>query len=200
MAKHKTKKFSDHAIKKIKKAGLPEPDQGTTKAEFAKLQKQWYAKLAKDGFQDIEWVNHATGTGHDSDYLKGSLTGGVRYHPGRDLYYQLASNYLLHCGNLKNNPYHKFIWKMHANGATYDEIEAEVKKRFVGAISKYTIYYDIKKLAKLCYKWNVTADEGLLRKRAEDRTEIEQRGLEAFYEEEYNWLLSRREPSRGKRV
>jgi hypothetical protein len=185
------KKLSQNMLKKIRKANLPEPALGTSKQQFAKLQKQWYAKLAKEGFKDLEWVDHNTGTGHDSGYLRGSLISGKAYHPGRELYYQLATNYLIHCTNLKNYPMDKFIWKLHAGGATYDEIEAEVAKKYKDSISKYTIYYRIKRLAKLCYRWNAKHPEGLLRKRAEDKAIIEQKGLEDFYAEEYNWMINK---------
>lgn len=187
----KNNKFSQRELKQISKAGLPEPDPGTSQAQFAKLQKQWYAKLAKDGFEDIEWVNHSTGKGQDSSFLKGSLASGKQYHPGRELYYQLASNYLQNCKNLKNRPYHKFIWKLHSEGMTYAEIEAAVKKKYKKSVSIYTLYYQIKDMAKLCYKWNATHHEGLLVKRAEDKAAIEQKGLEDFYAEEYNWMINK---------
>jgi hypothetical protein len=185
------KKFSKRALQGIKKAGLPEPDQGLSKAQFAKLQKQWYATLADKGFEDIEWVNHSTGTGHDSGFLKGSLISGKAYHPGRDLYYQLAMNYLTHCqGYIKRSAYDRFIWRLHTEGATYEEIVAQVKKKFKRAPSVYTLYYSIKKIAKLCYKWNATAEEGLLKKREEDAQRIEDSALAEFYNIEYNWLCN----------
>lgn len=199
-----SKKISQRMLKKIKDAGLPPPDLGTSSKEFAKLQKQWYAKLAKSGFEDIEWVNHNTGTGHDSGYLKGSLLSGKAYHPGRELYYQLALNYLTHCSGLKHRPYHRFIWQLHANGATYDEILQQLKKHKKPIVSKYTLYYQIKELAKLCYKWNAKHPEGLLLKRAEDKQVIAEKGLEDFYATEYNWMINREfaaaEVRNGKRL
>lgn len=208
----KNSKLSKNTLKKIKRAGLPTPDLGTSRQQFARLQKQWYAKLAKQGFEDIEWVDHNTGLGHDSAFLKGSLSSGKPYHPGRELYYQLATNYLMNCISLKNKPYNKFIWKLHAEGATYDEIEAAVNKKYKNSVSKYTLYYQIKHLAQLCYKWNKTSAEGLLRKRAEDRQEKENSVLADFYAEEYNWMINRefaseeitnakqKKVKRGKRV
>lgn len=197
------KKFSRNMLKKINKAGLPQPTTKPTKAQFAKLQKQWYDKLAKEGFEDIEWVNHSTGIGHDSGFLRGSLVGGKAYHPGRDLYYQLATNYLMHCKSLRNRPYHKFLWKLHSEGQTYDEIEVAIAKKYE-RVSKYTLYYQIKELAKLCYKWNATHPEGLLVKRAEDKALLEQKGLEEFYATEYNWMINRefaaRENKNARRV
>lgn len=197
------KKLSERQLKQVRKAGLPEPANGITDQQFAKLQKQWYAKLAKDGFEDIEWVNHSTGKGHDSGYLKGSLISGKQYHPGRELYYQLASNYLQHCKGLKNDTYRRFIWKLHSEGQTYAEIESAVKRRFRQSVSVYTLYYQIKHIAKLCYRWNKRHSEGLLRKRAEDQQAIAEKGLEDFYSQEYNWMINRefaaREVTSGKR-
>lgn len=188
--------FSKQMQKEIKSAGLPTPNNLTDK-QFAKLQKQWYALASKD-FNDIEWVNHNTGTGHDSGYLKGSLNGGKPYHSGRALYFQLASNYLEHSRALRNNHYKHFIWELHSQGMTYDEIEAKVMTRFGQGPSKYTIYYDIKKIAKLCYRWNKKHPEGLLRKRAEDQAEIAKKGLEEFYAEEYNWIIDRQFARKAK--
>jgi hypothetical protein len=190
-AKRKTNPFSQRSLSRIKQAGLPTPDPNLSKTQFAKLQKQWYSKAAESGFEDIEWVNHATGAGHDSGFLKGSLAGGKAYHPGRALYYQLATNYLVHCQNLQNKPYNKFIWKLHAEGATYDELLKQVRKKFGNAPSKYTLYYQIKELAQRCYIWNATNPEGLIVKRKEDKNALEDRGLEDFYADEYNWILSK---------
>lgn len=189
----KANPLSQRSLKKLKQAGLPEPDPGLTKAQFAKLQKHWYSKANSDpeGFQDIEWVNHKTGEGHDSAYLKGSLNGGKPYHPGRALYFQLASNYLVHCRNLRNRPYDKFIWQLHADGQTYDDILKQIKKQFNRCPSKYTLYYEIKEIAKRCYVWNSTHPEGLLVKRKEDKIALEEKGLEEFYLDEYNWILSK---------
>lgn len=191
--KRKSSPFSYRSSRKLKQAGLPEPDPGLTQAQFAKLQKHWYAKAADgpNGFKDIEWTNHRTGEGQDSNYLRGSLAGGKTYHPGRALYYQLASNYLVHCSNLKNRPYDRFIWQHHADGCTYDELLKLIKQKYGKVCSKYTLYYQIKELAKKCYAWNATNPEGLLVKRREDKVALEDRGLEEFYADEYNWMLSK---------
>lgn len=173
-------------------------------AEFAKLQKQWYAKLAKSGFDDIEWVDHETGKGHNSAFLKGSLISGKTYHPGRALYYQLAENYYLHCKNLRG--YSRFIWKWHCKGFIYSEILKKVKKDYRNAPSLYTLYYQIKKLETLCYKWNAVHREGIFVKRKEDREALELSGLAEFYAEEYNWLINKAyaqqvgEKKRGRRL
>lgn len=186
--KRRKNPLSPNMARQLKKAKLPQPVQQMSAAQYAKLQKKWYAILADDGFEDIEWVDHKTGKGHNSGFLKGSLISGKIYHPGRDLYFQLASNYLLHCKALKEKPYERFIWKHHANGLTYAEVQKEVKDKYGKAQSMYTIYYQLRDLAKLCYKWNQTHPEGLLVKRAEDKKIIDESGVAEFYKIEYNWL------------
>lgn len=167
---------------------MPEPKLSS--AQFAKLQKQWYAKLANEGFEDIEWVDHSTGKGHNSGFLKNSMISGRAYHAGRDLYYQLASNYLLHGQALSRRPYYKFIWKLHSEGRTYQEIADAVKRKYKNAPRISKIFYQIKHLAKLCYKWNSVHPEGLLRKRQEDKVALEESGLAEFYGNEYNWIIN----------
>lgn len=192
--------FSQRTLKRITAAGLPTPDPNLSQSQFARLQKQWYAKLAKEGFDDIEWVDHTTGRGHDSAFMKGG--GAKTYHAGRELYFQLATNYLMHCKNLLKKPYHRFIWRLHSEGLTYEEIESQVAQRYKNPVSKFTIYYQLKELAQLCYVWNATDPDGLLVKRAEDKANIEQKNLEDFYAVEYNWIISGQVPERassGKR-
>lgn len=183
------KPTSPYATKKLKEAGLPPPNPGLSQSQFAKLQKEWYDKLADDGFKDLEWVDHKTGKGQNSDWLRGSLIGGKKYHAGRAIYYQLADNYLTHCKSLRG--YNRFIWKRHAAGETYSEILDAVSAKYKNAPSLYTVYYQLQHLAKLCYKWNVSHAEGLLKKRREEKEAIEQSALADFYVEEYNWLINR---------
>lgn len=196
------KKLSNRLLQRVRKAGLPEPQPQLSKAQFAKLQKQWYAKLASEDFKDIEWVNHSTGTGHDSGFLRGSMGGGKAYHPGRDLYFQLASNYLVHCKKLRQRPYDRLLWKLHSEGLTYDEVHEQMSKRYSSMCSKFTMYYQIQNIAKLCYKWNLRHPEGLLRKRAEDELARAQTVLNEFAQDEYNWLLNKQyaaEERRGRK-
>lgn len=177
--------LSKRLIRRTIDAGLPDPTR-YTKAEFAKLQQKWYAKLADNEFDDIEWVDHKTGLGHDSPHLRGSLQLGKQYHPGRELYFQMATSYL-QCKNLKG--YYRFIWQLHANDSTYDEIIEALKTKYLEVPSKYTVFYDIQKLAKLCYKWNCTNPNGVLVKRNEDRQKIAESHLADFIATEYNWIL-----------
>lgn len=183
--------FSQTKIRRILKAGLPAPTPSLSQTEFAKLQKTWYDKLSAEGFQDIEWVDHKRGTGHDSPHLKGSLILGKQYHPGRQLYFDMACAYLQHCTALKG--YYRFIWRLHATGHTYDQIMEQLSKKYSNHPSKFTVFYDIEHLAKKCFKWNARAAEGILRKRNEDKESLLNSPLAELYATEYNWVIGEEE-------
>lgn len=174
-------------VRKLQAADLPVPGPAPGTKAFRELQKEWYAKLEQSGFKDLEWVDHRTGLGHDGPHLRGSLQGGAQFHPGRALYYQLASNYLVHCTNLRG--YDKFIWTLHADGITYDQIVLDVAAKYgPDSPSKYKIYYQLQALAKKCRAWNIRYPNGLLYKRAEDRLKIVETYLADFIATEYDWI------------
>jgi hypothetical protein len=183
-------KLSSRAIERAKAAGLPDPTPHS-REQFIELQKQWYEKLAKSGFKDLEWVDHTTGLGHDTPHLKGSLSLGRTYHPGRALYYDMALAYLTHCRSLSG--FNRFIWRLHANGATYDQIMDALRSKYKHVPSKYTVFYTIQKLAKLCYRWNRKYPEGILVKRTEDRSAIVESFIAEIIATEYNWIIGEEE-------
>lgn len=184
------KKISRRKAAAISSAGLPLPKPAISNKEFISLQKEWYDKLAQDGFKDIEWVDHKTGKGHNSNFLRGSMQGGKRYHAGRDLYFRMATNYLYNCKSSIFYGYRKFIWRMHAEGATYQEIVTALKEEKDLDVSIYTVFSDIQHIAKFCIKWNKNAPEGLMVKWEEDRKAAQDSVLEDFMKEEYNWMLN----------
>ena len=174
-------------VLKLREAGLPVPGPALGSKAFKDLQKEWYTKLEADGFKDLEWVDHKTGLGHDGPHLRGSLQGGALFHPGRALYYSLASNYLVHCKSLRG--YDKYIWTLHADGVTYDQIVLDVAAKYgPDSPSKYKLYYQLQALAKRCRRWNLKYPEGLLYKRAEDKLRILESHLADFIETEYDWI------------
>ena len=177
--------FSGRNLQKIKQAKMPLPVPPTTRAEFAKLQQEWYAKLADDGFKDLEWVDHSTGKGHNTPHLKGSLHMGKPYRAGRSLYFDMAAAYLHHCKSLYG--YNRFIWALHTSGATYEDILVQIKKKYKKAPSKYTLYYRIQDLAKRSYDWNKKYKDGVLYKRAEDAARKSE--VDELLAVEYNWIL-----------
>lgn len=177
--------FSGRNLRKIKQAKMPIPVPQTTPAEFAKLQQQWYAKLANSGFKDLEWVDHSTGKGHNTPHLKGSLHMGKPYRAGRSLYFDMAAAYLHHCKSLYG--YDRFIWALHTSGSTYEDILVQIQKKYKKAPSKYTLYYRIQELAKRSYAWNKKYSDGVLYKRAEDAARKSE--IDELLAVEYNWIL-----------
>lgn len=167
--------------------GLVEPLSG--RESQRDLQKKWYAKLASSGFKDLEWVDHKTGLGHNSPYLKGSLASGKPYHAGRDLYYSMATNYLMHAkGKLRGHD--RLIWKMHAEGETYEGIRERLGAEGYDVPSLYTLFYDIQRIAAKCHKFNLEDPEGLVVKRAEDREALEALDVEGVLTNDYDWITN----------
>ena len=76
-----------------------------SRREFANLQKEWYDKLSESGFEDIEWVDHKTGIGHGSTWLKTqtSHNRAITYNPDTEEYFRLARSFYQH-GKFKNSP------------------------------------------------------------------------------------------------
>ena len=181
------KNISARAAKQLKKIGGAIPAPKVSEREFAAIQKEWYGKLADDGFKDLEWVDHSTGKGQNSDFLKGSFAAGKRYHAGRDLHYRLATNYLAHCKSLRG--YNRFIWAMHADGRTYQEIRTAVKRKYKRKVSIYTLYYELQRLNKNCVNWNKRYPEGLLVKWQEDAA-LREESIVAEFLLEYDWMLN----------
>lgn len=91
--------------------------------EFKKLQRQWYKKLEKTGFQNIEDTQGRL-TDHQSLY---DLNQRVHFKDGikeiTEFYYSWAGQMVYH-GKFKCRR-DKMIWKYHADGLT----GAEISKR-----------------------------------------------------------------------
>ena len=124
------------------------------------LQKQWYAKLADEGFEDIEWTK-----GNNSPYLKTALNTKDPFHfVAKQEYYNMAESYLHNRMELRGRE--RFIWKLHSEGATYEEITNAYNRRYKNHKSVYTIYYDVQKILERCKAWHTKqqqlADEELM--------------------------------------
>jgi hypothetical protein len=150
-----------------KAAFKPEPKPGSR--EFAALQKKWYSKLkkesakgAKDGFKDIEWVDHKTGKGQQSDYLKGSDTmKHYVYNTSTLDYYRLCTNFYTHAWRTLA-PKNRFIWKHWADGKSLRQIVILYNKHFRAHRSLYWIFRQFETIEVQMYKWNKENPEGLL--------------------------------------
>lgn len=171
-SKHKKKKKPTRPIKRKKrrrlaitmpKSALGAPSLGSK--EFAALQATWYDKLAKSGFDDIEWCDEATGRGQNSDYLKRPDQERIKHVKLNTYeYYRLCTNYYTHNTKWKSK-YYKYIWELYCHGTTYRQIMKLANKRFKPYGERHTLYYIhhvIKYTEALCMQWNKEHAEGLL--------------------------------------
>lgn len=100
--------------------------------EFRNLQSEWYDKLKKEGFEDIEWYNPKTGIGHGSRFLKSKNipdTGNIvrNYSPDVENLYRLCRNFLAH------GPFYSKFQDIYANS---DELKRNFKslRGFINSI------------------------------------------------------------------
>ena len=120
----------------------------TKSKEFKALQRAWYAKLAKDGFKDIEWTENP-----ESRHLSGRIkrNGDVAFE-NRAEYYLIAERYLQNYYKLRHKD--RFIWKLHTKGKTYEEISKQYLQAYGESVSVYTVYYWVQDLAKQALAWD----------------------------------------------
>ncbi len=96
-----------------------------TPAEFKKLQKLWYDKLKKDGFEDIEWEGEGA-MPVDRFYPRAfDSMHSVQISAIED-YFSMARQFLLE-HDFKDER-EKVIWGHHSEGLSARSIEAELKK------------------------------------------------------------------------
>ncbi len=110
--------------------------------DFLKLQKTWYKKLAKSGFDDIE---------QDPDNLK-IWTGHrikAKYSPvtfqAKEEYYQLAGTFLNE--HKFDTILEKLVWGYHAEGLRAQEIVDRLKSEKI-RVHRLNIHKIVKKLVK----------------------------------------------------
>lgn len=104
-----------------------------------KLQQLWRRKLAKSGFSDIENAN-GTLKNYDSYRLR-EMNATNAQLINRQRYYELARQF--YWKHMFDTSVEKEVWRMHSEGATFDEIVASVRKvsrsvahRWVSELSK----------------------------------------------------------------
>lgn len=130
--------------------------------EFLALRKEWYGKLKKKGFKDIEHTNWEDGT--SGNLLNGmTLMDMLRsWTPEQQRYYELAVHYirnvrwrrakgLLEAWQVK-------AWILHANGKSYHQIgeAVGVHRRYV---SKY-VREEAKRMMEHARRSEETPDVG----------------------------------------
>lgn len=149
----------------------------TSKRELLQLQKQWYSKLKREGFKDIEWTEGHSINGVDSPYLKDTaFKYKKKFNEHTAEHYRLmrnfSSNYTF------KSKMDAFIFELYCEGCPFREIVHKVyragwnqrrpgppkpgKTTHISKISLFTLHHILKKYIKLAYEWNKTDPEGLL--------------------------------------
>jgi hypothetical protein len=122
------------------------------------LQRTWYAKLKKEGFEDIEspkggLKRSALGLLEHATYGDNALT--------RASYYRMAG-YLLH-DYIFENQREKLVWSMHSEGKDQRTMIKELRRRRMRGANFDAIRATIQKLEaemKKRYQDNVESSEG----------------------------------------
>lgn len=120
-------------------------------SEFERTQRHWYAKLEREGFDDIEVVEN---TPYLKDHHLRSLRACNRGERTRaDEFYRFAGQfYWIH--EFKN-PWHKRVWKLFSNGSTEREIVKILAKSSVkkSRKSRFPVNQSIKKTTAAMLEW-----------------------------------------------
>lgn len=141
-------------LKRMAELGLVQP---APKQNLKQLQAKWYAKLAAEGFDDIEWSDPSTGRGQDSRYLKRSRIDLDRYE-AMELFSRMAGIYANHATfDLK---WDREIWERFANGIQYRVILKQLRALGMRK-SLYWIWARINVHLELLKPWHSTHPEGL---------------------------------------
>lgn len=93
--------------------------------DYNKLRDKWYAKLAKEGFEDIEDTE-----GRLKTYASSALVQVYKDHlkyDTKERYYQLAGQFL-HDHKFKSNV-ERFIWEQHCEGVSIRKMVKEINKK-----------------------------------------------------------------------
>ncbi len=146
--------------KRMADLGLVTPLPDRPNKALAKVQKQYYAKLAKAGFKDLEWVDHTSGRGQNSDYLKQPSGLPRMWRPERLQFYRLVSAYAVH-GTFASKR-DKAAMTMLADGKSFRAILSHLRQRHGYRRSLYSLFYELQELLKQCHIFNLTHREGLL--------------------------------------
>lgn len=121
-------------------------------SELKKLQKQWYCKLAKAGFEDIEDTDSKNEMLKRWDSLYFLSRYDAKSFEEHQRYYQRASQFLE--SNYFDTSFEKAIWALWTEGKTIKEIEKRLK-----SLEYRKIRTQARQLNKITEKlMNVTTD------------------------------------------
>ncbi len=136
--------------------------------EFAKLQKEWYAKLSKDGFEDIEWVDHKTGQGQNSDYLKRPAQMiTITYDESIEEHYRIMRHFCTQ--SLNGTDLEHYMFEAYSEGMSYRGIVKMINENFNQAmihilhskktrliannVSVHFVFYAVQRLIQTALRW-----------------------------------------------
>jgi hypothetical protein len=118
--------------------------------DFRNLERQWYNKLKKEGFDDIEY--RLVGQERGNGFLKrndAKLKQAISYGPGRQEYYQVFSQYIHHSPICLAEPkWVQFVLLQHVNAVGVRTIENLVLEKFKIKKNYVVIYKTIQKHKK----------------------------------------------------
>lgn len=127
--------------------------------EFIKIQNEWYEKLSKAGFSDLEWLDKNTGLGQSTPFLKGNERK-FKHLDASELsqtseYFVQASQFAqLHKFSTK---LHKYIWQLFAEGVSYRKMIPRIRsRRFKYVPSIFWISVELNKLKRDFWLWQLS--------------------------------------------
>lgn len=139
------------------------PKPGTP--AFAKLQREWYAKLKATGFEDIESF---TGKNCEpADLLVGrGQSGSIKasYKPETLHYYRRWDCFIVNNPRFSRDKRIRYIARLHAKGATFRETIKLVNARYPDRKAKLnllTLHKLLKALKERVANWNKNSPKGL---------------------------------------
>jgi hypothetical protein len=129
-----------------------------SKADFKKLQKKWYKKLAKSGFLDIE-------SGREHGNINGQSLKDQRFHERLALnsgptqhFYSRWSCYLAHHSKGELTKLEQAAIRMYSEGVAIGDM---LKDKAMKGINYYTLFYLIERLQAHIDLWNRTDPNGM---------------------------------------
>jgi len=123
--------------------------------QFKKLQKEWYKKLAKDGFDDIETGEQFLKRYSNCHFLYRSQNKNLDFEDvilkfkSLETYFRLAG-YFFNEYDFKDEV-EKLIWAQHADGISYRDIAQNLKLKNIKT-SKTRVHNKIDRLKKIMFE------------------------------------------------
>jgi len=109
---------------------------------FIKLQKEWYSKLEKDGFKDIEYFDKSMEP-RDMMYKEAIKTGKAiqdKFSSTEQYYIEASQFYWNHQFEEDS---HKQIWYLHSEGCAYRQISKKLKMPYQQVFKTVNKYKEI---------------------------------------------------------